>query len=90
MSFSTNIYGQKASKSLFGEYEDTLKFLHNKIVFAQDDDAKLNFSNSFKNILKFSIWFLDSNFIFFDEKINFMSWVGILIVCLTSFLVQKK
>ena len=29
-------------------------------------------------------------FIFFDEKINFMSLVGILIVCLTSFLVQKK
>ena len=41
----------KASKSLFGEYEDTLKYLHNKIVFTQDDDVKLNFSNSFKNIL---------------------------------------
>ena len=51
ISFSTHIYGQKASKSLFGEYEDTLKYLHNKIVFTQDDDAKLNFSNSFKNIL---------------------------------------
>ena len=43
--------GKKASKSLFSEYEDTLKYLHNKIVFTQDDNAKLNFSNSFKNIL---------------------------------------